>query len=626
MKTYNKYLGILVAACMMAGCQNEGNIAPEGKAFKMHANATVPETKTAIIPEGEDQYKPLWKAGDMIGVVEKALQSKIYSSYALEVDAESATFTAMMTEIEADSYTYCTVYPYEAFKTTTDINALVCNVPAEQSPAVMTSFDANADILVSELVARNSQPVEDALAFTMRRLTAVGNVTFKGFSLLPGETVNGWSMTVDGAIAGTVTVDPAAEELAFTAVQTTGTIKVNLPETKTEAFTSCFACLPYTLESGDEYTMTIHTNLRNINKTSQVNTPLVFAAGRVMNFTVNMANASVSVAPESFSADYDYVITSTVGTETYILSNTPAGRRPALFTLSETGLQIAADGSIVGEVPSAYRWQASSNITNGIVTAKFEYTNASGAVLHLIHADQASGLAVSVRNDDNSYNVNYPTLAYSEEFTIENVEGGYSLKGSGRSWGADANNSRWGAGSTGVIRFHRVNKATFTEEPVGVITRAEDVVPGKYLFVGYNDAKGVYSLISGAAVKENPSFVSAADMGVNIVDDVLCAALPELDDIYIWELTEAFTEGYWNISNVSTSYKIYGADSAQGVSVQSVNDIKTDEWKFVDNNGLQAQISGSARYLTPWFVDDDLGIQWRMSGLGGHLLLISVNE
>ena len=626
MKTYNKYIGILAAACMMAGCQNEGNIAPEGQTFKMRANAAVPETKTAIIPEGEDQYKPLWKAGDMIGVVEKALQSKIYSSYALEVDAESATFTAMMTKIEADSYTYCTVYPYEAFKTTTDINALVCNVPAEQSPAVMTSFDANADILVSELVARNSQPVEDALAFTMRRLTAVGMVTFKGFSLLPGEMVNGWSMTVDGAIAGTVTVDPAVEELAFTAVQTTGTIKVNLPETKTEAFTSCFACLPYTLESGDEYTMTIHTNLRNINKTSQVNTPLVFAAGRVMNFTVNMANASVSVAPESFSADYDYVITSTVGTETYILSNTPVGRRPALFTLSDTGLQIAADGSIVGEVPSAYRWQASSNITDGIVTAKFEYTNASGAVLHLIHADQASGLAVSVRNDDNSYNVNYSTLDYFEEFTIENVEGGYSLKGSGRSWGADASNSRWGAGSTGVIRFHRVNKATFTEEPVGIITKAEDVVPGKYLFVGYNDAKGVYSLISGAAVKENPSFVSAADMGVNIVDDVLCAALPELNDIYIWELAEAPTEGYWNISNVSTSYKIYGADSAQGVSVQSVNETKTDKWKFVDNNGLQAQISGSARYLTPWFVDDELGIQWRMSSLGGHLLLIPINE
>ena len=625
MKTYNKYIGILAAACMMAGCQNEGNIAPEGQTFKMRANAAVPETKTAIIPEGEDQYKPLWKAGDMIGVVEKALQSKIYSSYALEVDAESATFTAMMTEIEADSYTYCTVYPYEAFKTTTDINALVCNVPAEQSPAVMTSFDGNADILVSELVERTSQPVEDALAFTMRRLTAVGNVTFKGFSLLPGEMVNGWSMTVDGAIAGTVTVDPAAEELAFTAVQTTGTIKVNLPETKTEAFTSCFACLPYTLESGDEYTMTIHTNLRNINKTSQVNTPLVFAASRVMNFTVNMANASVSVAPESFSADYDYVITSTLGTETYILSNASTNSNPALFTLSGAGLQLAADGTIVGEVASQYRWQATSNTNNGVITAKFEYTNAKGAVLHLIHCDKAQGLAVKVQNEDGSYTAQYAEV-YSDVFSITNVDGGYSLNGSGRVWGADANYLRWGAGSAGVIRFHRVNKATFTEEPVGIITKAEDVVPGKYLFVGYNDAKGVYSLISGAAVKENPSFVSAADMGVNIVDDVLCAALPELNDIYIWELAEAPTEGYWIISNVSTTYKIYSADKAQGVSVQLLNDLKTDEWKFVDNNGLQAQISGSARYLTPWFVDDELGIQWRMSGLAGHLLLISVNE
>lgn len=623
MKT-NKYLGIFAAVCMMAACQNEGDLNPQEKTFRVAAEISVPQTKTAISADG-DSYKPTWTAGDRIGVVEKAAATTVYASEALAADAESASFAVTMTETSASAYTYCAVYPYEAFKTTTDINALVCNVPAEQSPAVMTSFDANADILVSELVARNSQPVEDALAFTMRRLTAVGMVTFKGFSLLPGETVNGWSMTVDDAIAGTVTVDPVGEDLAFTAGQTTGTITVNLPEAQTETFTSCFACLPYTLESGEEYTMTIHTNLRNINKTSTVNTPLAFAAGRVMNFTVNMANASVSVAPETFSADYDYVITSTLGTKTYILSNDSVNSNPALIELSDAGLQLAADGAIVGKVAAQYRWQAQSSTVGGVVTAKFEYTNAKGLVLHLIHCNKAQGLAVKVQNPDGTYTAQY-AMTYSDEFTIDNADGGYTLKGSNRVWGADASNSRWGAGSQGVTRFHRVNKATFTEEPVGIITKAEDVVAGKYLFVGYNDAKGVYSLISGAAVKENPSFVSAADMGVNIVDDVLCAALPELDDIYIWELTEALTEGYWNISNVSTSYKIYGADSAQGVSVQSVNETKTDEWKFVDNNGLQAQISGSARYLTPWFVNDDLGIQWRMSGLGGHLLLISVNE
>jgi len=634
MKTYNKYIGILAAACMMAGCQNEGNIAPEGQTFKMRANAAVPETKTAIIPEGEDQYKPLWKAGDMIGVVEKALQSKIYSSYALEADAESATFTAMMTEIEADSYTYCAVYPYEAFKTTEDINALVCNVPAEQFPAVMTSFDGNADILVSELVERTSQPVEDALAFSMRRLTATGMVKFKGFSLLTGEKVTGWSLTVDGAIAGTVTVDPAAEELAFTAGQTSGTIKVNLPEAQTGEFTSCFACLPYTLEAGETYDVTLHTNMRNITKRAIVSTALEFAAEKVMHFTVNMTQTANTVSPVTFSTDYDYVITSTLNGVTYVLPNTVVTKNPALVTLEDAGLSMSNNGTIIGDVDDAYRWTAIMVSNNdGVLRARF-YHQKGQTRYDLVNSKKAQGMAVLVQNSDDTYSGAYD-VDYTNKFEVRSVEGGYTLYGSDNFWGVtddNTNGSRWRTvleSTITPIRFHCISK--IVKSASGIISNADEVSAGKYIIAGYNAALDQYYLLSGEASAAAPTCVPAAENGVNIDDGILVEAPVNVNDTYVWNIFAAETDGYWTISSVSTGNFLYGRESGGGIIIgtEPTHDKHSNEWMFKNVNGVMAAQSKGCveRYISPYYNSADLTIKWYMQKVfTDYILLIPINE
>ena len=102
MKT-NKYLGIFAAACMMAACQNEGDLNPQEKTFRVAAEISVPQTKTAISADG-DSYKPTWTAGDRIGVVEKAAATTVYASEALAADAESASFAVTMTESSASAY------------------------------------------------------------------------------------------------------------------------------------------------------------------------------------------------------------------------------------------------------------------------------------------------------------------------------------------------------------------------------------------------------------------------------------------------------------------------------------------------------------------------------------------
>ena len=628
-----RLFAIIAAAGVFAACQNEEHIAPVAKTFEVSATASVPATKTAISADGEG-YVPTWKAGDKIAIVEKALATNVYASNALQADALQATFTATMNQVSADAYAYCAVYPYEAFKTTTDLANLVCTVPAEQTPATMTSFDGNADILVSEVINLTAQPTAEALAFNMRRLTATGMVSFRGLDMMPDETISSWSITASASLAGTVNVNPASEELVVSNVNTTGTINVTLPLAQTGDFTSCFTCLPCVLEAGSEYTVTVYTNCRTISKKATIVSPLSFEDGKVQNLNVNMTVAAPATSAEKFSDAYDYVITSTVDGVTYILPNTAIAKNPALVNIASASLTITESGALLGEVPAQYRWKASSEVKEEAVVATFSYTNANGDEYHLVHCDQAQGLTIAKPNADGSYTGGY-TKPYSREFKVVSSSYGYKLQLTARQVAADPANSRWGcaSGNNGtIIRFHRITPATITEEtllkPVDtqLVKESKDVKAGKYIVVGAHGTE--YSLLSGAAIAKNPGYVSAEEAGVILIDDVLYSDVSKVDQNYVWNIAPAQTDGYWTVCNQSTSNYLFGYNTAQGVGVATTHASWSNEWTFTDKDGLQAMVNGSARYLCAYFVNADTGIQWRMAtGCAGYrLLLIPINE
>lgn len=632
MKT-NKYLGIFAAACMMAACQNEGDLNPQEKTFRVAAEISVPQTKTAISADG-DSYKPTWTAGDRIGVVEKAAATTVYASEALAADAESASFAVTMTETSASAYTYCAVYPYEAFKTTADVNALVCTVPAEQTPATMTSFDANADILVSELVERTTQPVDGKLAFNMRRLTATGMVSFTNIPFEEGETVLAWTLKVNGTLAGTVNVDPAAESLSFTATEASQSVKVKLPVAQTSDFTSCFTCLPHTLQTGEDYYVTLHTNKREITKKANISAALEFAAEKVKHLTVNMEQTANSVMPESFSTDYDYVITTTVDGVTYVLPNTAVNRRPAKVTIEEAGLSMSSNGTIIGEVPETYRWTAvlvSNN--NGVLRARFYHT-VGQTRYDLINAPAAQGFAVLSQNSDDTYDGYYASesVKYTNKFEVRSVDGGYALYGSDRYWGINVTNSRWQyVDETAItpVRFHRISQ--IIESTPGIINNADDVTAGKYIVAGYNKTQNQYYLLSGEASAAAPTCVPAAENGVNINNDVLVEVPTNVDDIYVWNISATETTGYWTISSVSTGNFLYGRDSGGGIIIgtEPTNNKHSNEWIFKNIDGVMAaQAKGCVeRYISPYFNTADSSVKWYMQKIfTDYILLIPINE
>ena len=628
-----RFIAILAAAGVFAACQNEETIAPVAKTFEVSATASVPATKTAISQDGEG-YVPTWKAGDKIAIVEKAAATTVYASNALEADALQATFTATMNEVAADAYAYCAVYPYEAFKTTTDLANLVCTVPSEQTPATMTSFDGNADILVSEVINLAAQPTAEALAFNMRRLTATGMVSFTNIPFEEGETVLAWTLKVNGALAGTVNVDPAAESLSFTATEASQSIKVKLPVAQTSDFTSCFTCLPYTLQTGENYSVTLYTNKREITKKANVSTALEFAAEKVKHLTVNMEQTANSVIPESFSTDYDYVITSTLNGVTYVLPNATVDRNPALVTLEEAGLSMSNNGTIIGEVTDAYRWTAvlvSNN--NGVLRARF-YHKKGQTRYDLVNAKKAQGMAVLVQNSDDSYTGAYD-LAYTNKFEVRSVEGGYTLYGSENYWGVtndSTNGSRWRTVTESTItpiRFHRISQ--IIESTPGIINNADDVTAGKYIVAGYNATQNQYYLLSGEASAAAPTCVPAAENGVNINNDVLVEVPTNVDDIYVWNISAAETTGYWTISSVSTGNFLYGRESGGGIIIgtEPTNNKHSNEWIFKNIDGVMAAQSKGCveRYISPYFNTTDSSVKWYMQKIfTDYILLIPINE
>lgn len=628
-----RLFAIIAAAGVFAACQNEEHIAPVAKTFEVSATASVPATKTAISADGEG-YVPTWKAGDKIAIVEKALATNVYASNALQADALQATFTATMNQVSADAYAYCAVYPYEAFKTTTDLANLVCTVPAEQTPATMTSFDGNADILVSEVINLTAQPTAESLAFNMRRLTATGMVSFTNLQLAEGETVLAWTLKVNGALAGTVNVDPAAESLSFTAVETSQSVKVKLPVAQTSDFTSCFTCLPYTLQTGEDYYVTLHTNKREITKKANISAALEFAAEKVKHLTVNMDQTVNSVMPESFSTDYDYVITTTVDGVTYVLPNTVVNRRPAKVTIEEAGLSMSSNGTIIGEVPETYRWTAllvSNN--NGVLRARFYHT-VGQTRYDLINAPAAQGFAVLSQNSDDTYDGYYAseTVKYTNKFEVRSVDGGYALYGSDRYWGINVTNSRWQyVEETAItpIRFHRISQ--IIESTPGIINNADDVTAGKYIIAGYSAAMNQYYLLSGEASAEAPTCVPAAENGVNINNDALVEAPANVNDTYVWNIAAAETSGYWTISSVSTGNFLYGRESGGGIIIgtEPTNNKHSNEWIFKNIDGVMAAQSKGCveRFISPYYNTTDNTVKWYMQKIfTDYILLIPINE
>lgn len=264
-----------------------------------------------------------------------------------------ANFQVAFTEnTTAESFIYSAVYPATSFadQKSGNTDCYRVNLPNEQSPS-LTSFDANADLLVSMPVTKTVQPSEggEALQFRFQRIASVGKMTLKGitagekiakveFTPSPGKTLAGYSL-----------VDLKTGAVSEIGYFSRGALVLNLGDREaTGEDVVWFTTLPVSFVEGDSFTVKVTTDKATYEKTAASFTaekPLVFASGGVTKFgikdmtrTENVVDEYVLLTNVADLAEGDQIIIASAGT---------AGAAKAISTTQNSNNRKATDVTIV---------------------------------------------------------------------------------------------------------------------------------------------------------------------------------------------------------------------------------------------------------------------------------------
>lgn len=286
---FKSLMAVAVAAMGITACHSEFDEPAGGTVNDSRVNvsfvADAPTTRTTVDTSSDEAPVFSWDENESFVVLEQTDALAVASDVAYErIDGKANITAAFATNVGKDAYNYVTVYPAGAYVTAESINAATLALPANQTMAE-ASYDPNADLLVSKVVAAATQPTE-AQQVQFTRVAAVVKMTLKNFNVEAGDEVEKVVFMADGkALAGTITADlnaPHEFEVAD------GVSSVSVITNASDAI--YFNVLPTTLEAGDSYTITIITNKKLYVKEGTIpeGKALTLEAGMVNRFGVDM--------------------------------------------------------------------------------------------------------------------------------------------------------------------------------------------------------------------------------------------------------------------------------------------------------------------------------------------------
>ena len=288
-------LWAVVAAAAMGLTACQGNFDEQvGAAVKNSVTVkfVAEEARTAVDTSGDT---PLfsWDDDETFVVLEQTddLAESTSVTYA-KVDGK-ATITAEFDENAGkDEYKYIAIYPESnyGYGDTMGINAATLILPELQYMYSESSYDPNADLMVSLPVTTSAQPTEaQQLRFT--RLAAVAEMSINNLTLAAGEEVESVEFTANGkALAGTITAN-LEDPHKFEVKEGVSSVSVtNAPANKVY-----FTVLPTSLVAEEAYSVVVVTNKSVYIKPGFIpeGKSLAFEAGKVTRFGVNMTDALV---------------------------------------------------------------------------------------------------------------------------------------------------------------------------------------------------------------------------------------------------------------------------------------------------------------------------------------------
>lgn len=288
---------VAVAAMGLTACQTGFE-----EQANVNNNVTVSfvaeQTRTAVDTSGS---APLfsWSDNETFAVLEQtdALAQATSVAYA-KVDGKAKIDAQFPINADKGEYKYIAIYPASGYTAAENISNATLALPSAQSMAE-GSYDPNADLMVSWPVVTAAQPTEaQSLRFT--RLVAVAKMTINNLNLAEGEVVEKVEFAADGkALAGSIAAN-LENPHEFTVSEGVSSITVATNSASDVYFTT----LPVTLAAGDAYSVVVTTNQNTYTKDGVIpaEKSLVFEAGNVSRFSVNMADA---VAVEKWELVYD---------------------------------------------------------------------------------------------------------------------------------------------------------------------------------------------------------------------------------------------------------------------------------------------------------------------------------
>lgn len=285
---------IAVAAMGLSACSNEfeeTNKRPNMGDVVVTFVADAETTRTSVDTSRDDAPMFSWDDNETFAVLEQTDALAVASNVAYEnVDGKAHISAAFAANEGKESYQYVTVYPASGYVSAEGISSATLALPAKQTMAE-TSYDPNADLMVSKVVATDAQPTT-AQQVQFTRVAAVVKMTLKNFGKELGDEVEQVIFTADGkSLAGTITANLNAPH-EFTVNEGVSSVSV----ATTSASDVYFTVLPTTLKAGDSYTITIITNKKIYLKQGTIpeDKSLTFEAGMVNRFGVNMMGVAAS--------------------------------------------------------------------------------------------------------------------------------------------------------------------------------------------------------------------------------------------------------------------------------------------------------------------------------------------
>ena len=280
------------------GCSSEPEVAPEMQPIRLELTAGT-TTRTEIGPDNKISWSDTGETLKVLEQVGDATFSALDNDdYTKDPTSGKASFSVALPVKTGTSFRYATLHPKAAYVTSSNTNlaAIKFEVPDIQLPTA-TSFDPDADILVSKTITTEAQPTSLSLQFG--RIIAIGKMRLTNLAVESDETISDITFTAPGKVVtgrgkfnfetGRILTDQwgyVGEGKDYVSMLYDGIAA-------SAAFDAWFTCAPLSIAADETFTVKVTTSRGTY--TRSVTIPagggLNFTLGDLTTFSVNMATA-----------------------------------------------------------------------------------------------------------------------------------------------------------------------------------------------------------------------------------------------------------------------------------------------------------------------------------------------